>query len=55
MGKKVTLMFGARTYQRNNWVLGKKLILIYKARTYQRLDYGQEGNIDVRSKNIPEK
>ena len=55
MGKKVTLMFRAITYQRSNWVLGNKLICIYKARTYQRLDNGQEGNIDVPSKNIPEK
>ena len=55
MGKKVTLMFGARTYQRNNWVLGKKLIFIYKARMYLRLDYGQVGDLGVRSKNIPEK
>ena len=85
LGKEVTLMLGARTYQRlgsgqevninarewvlgkkltllwrnehehtRDWFLGKKFTLMYGARSYQRFGSGQEGNIDVQSKNIPE-
>ena len=37
-----------------DFVLGKKVTLRFKARSYQRFGSGQEGNIDVQSKNIPE-
>ena len=37
-----------------DWDLGKKVTLMLKARTYQRVGSGQDGYIDVQSKNIPE-